>query len=206
MGNRFLHALLLSKMIIAADICAPLTDQELVNKSLDDLEYFGCLYQRYESKILRYIQRLSGMDDEEALDILQDIFIKVWRNIHAYDPALPFSSWLYRIAHNVIISTWKSKQHLAKQLDLLTGENTIWWNDMTANDDEDQLKKLVPAGLQQLKAKYRDVLILHYLESKPYLDISDILKIPLGTVAIRMNRAKQLMKKYLEKHLKKNAS
>lgn len=190
-------------MIIAADICAPLTDQELVNKSLNDLEYFGCLYQRYESKILRYIQRLSGMEEEAALDVLQDIFIKVWRNIHDYDPSLPFSSWLYRIAHNVTISTWKSKQHLVKQLDHLTEGNFSWWNDIAPGDEEEQLNKLIPAGLQQLKAKYRDVLILHYLESKPYLDISDILKIPLGTVAIRMNRGKQLMKKYLEKHLKK---
>ena len=78
-------------------------DEQLVQLSLNNQDYFYYLMKRYEIKLLRYIKRLTTVSPEEAKDIIQEIFIKVYRNLNGFNPKLKFSSWIYRIAHNEII-------------------------------------------------------------------------------------------------------
>lgn len=190
-------------MIISADICATFSDQALVIKSLQEVDYFGCLYQRYEDRLTRYIQRISGSDADEALDILQDVFIKAWRRLNDYDQQLPFSSWLYRIAHNVTINSWKQSHRRIKHEQAIQAEDMENWHDVLSEAESGQQTiAWLNAGLDALDEKYRHVLILHYLEDKNYRDISDILKIPMGTVAVRINRGKQTMKTWIMDHQK----
>ena len=68
-------------MLINKDICKKLSDKEIILKSLEDINYFACLYDRYEIKLLRYINNISHASHEEASDILQEAFIKMWRNL-----------------------------------------------------------------------------------------------------------------------------
>ncbi|MFH1582108.1 MAG: sigma-70 family RNA polymerase sigma factor [Pseudomonadota bacterium] len=89
-------------------------DEQLVQLSLKDQGCFYYLMKRYEIKILRYIKRLTTASQEEAEDIIQEVFIKVYRNLNGFNQKLKFSSWIYRIAHNEIINQYrKTKLRLA---------------------------------------------------------------------------------------------
>src|SRR5690606_8168284 len=94
------------------------SDEMLVALSLEDKERFGELIERYESKLGRYIARLGIRTAEDRQDVLQEIFLKVYKNLNGFDPKLSFSSWIYRIAHNEAIS-WYRKQSVRPEGNLI---------------------------------------------------------------------------------------
>lgn len=186
-------------MAVNKERCSELKDSEIITLSLRDLDYFACLYERYEATLLRYIKRIAWIDEEEARDILQDSFIKIWRHLNDYDPHLKLSSWMYRIVHNETVSFLRKKQSYGKnrtteihdlRMDLAQEEDTT-------GEAEDRLV-LTREVLEAMPGKYRDVLVLKFLEEKSYEEISDILRIPEGTVATRINRAKKAFMKIAE--------
>lgn len=174
-------------------ICEQLSDIEIVQKSLQDLEFFSCLYNRYEPKLLRYIKRISLSSREEAEDILQEAYVKIWRNLNGFDQTLKLSSWIYRIVHNETISYWRKKKSHGKDLEIDL-EERLFENIPDAPQQDDSPNDnalLINKILQSLPIKYREVLVLKFLEMMSYEEISDVLKIPEGTVATRINRAKK---------------
>lgn len=187
-------------MVLLND-CNGLSDHEVVQKSLNDLDYFACIYGRYEARLLQYIQKLSHLNHEEAEDILQDSFIKVWRNLNDYDRSLKFSSWLYRIVHNETISYHRKQKSYGKNNTIDLGENVV--DDFHTELDFDanlaDKQEITHKILDKIPIKYRECLILKYFEQMSYEEISDILRIPEGTVAVRINRAKKAFKKIAEK-------
>lgn len=187
-------------MLIPKHICDGLNDLEIIRRSLATVDYFSCLYERYEEKLMRYIKRVAFATDEEAADILQEAFIKIWKNLNAFDQSLKLSSWIYRIVHNEAISFLRQKKSYGK-------DHTAPWNDdlyAKLPDETDQgtaeemeyRDQLTHRILTQLPRQYQEVLILRFLENMSYEEISDILKIPEGTVAIRLNRAKKIFREY----------
>lgn len=177
--------------------CEELEDQEIVRRSLSDLEYFSCLYDRYEAKLLQYIRRLSHVNHEEAEDILQESFIKIWRNLNDYDDTMKLSTWLYRIVHNETISFYRKKQSYGKDNTMELDENQLndFHSDLDIEADPEKRYILTNKVLNQLPIKYKECIVLKYFEQMSYDEISDVLKIPEGTVAIRINRAKKIFKK-----------
>jgi RNA polymerase sigma-70 factor, ECF subfamily len=179
-------------MIITLESCKDLNDKEIVAKSLENLDYFSCLYQRYEPELLRYIRRVSGLDGEESQDILQEAFIKIWRNLNEFDTSLKLSSWIYRIVHNETVSFIRKKKSFGKEnrlnVDLF---RNILSEEPEPIEDSGEIISETLEILDHLPFKYKEVLVLKFLEKKSYEEISDILKIPEGTVAIRINRAKK---------------
>jgi RNA polymerase sigma-70 factor (ECF subfamily) len=183
------------------------SDNELVAMTLDNQEMFAGLVRRYEAKLKRYILRLSNIDDEEADDVLQDIFIKVYKNLNDFDKDLKFSSWIYRIAHNQVIS--HHRKIIARPQ--TTEIDDVLMNKLKAEFDlEKQLQinftqKEVNDIISALKPAYREVLVLKFLEEKSYEEISDILTKPSGTVATLIyNAKKEFRKKWEEEHRHKN--
>ena len=83
---------------------ADMTDEELVKSALTQKDNYAYLMQRYEEKLRRYIIRLRGGREDDTDDILQEVFIKVYKNLNDFDPSLKFSSWIYRITHNETIT------------------------------------------------------------------------------------------------------
>ena len=175
------------------------TDSDLVQLALKKPDNFNSIVGRYEKKIARYIKRIAGLDNEDTEDLLQDIFIKVYQNLNGFDPSLKFSSWIYRIAHNEIISDWrrrKAKPQFVRGdeidgfLNSISSEFDIQ-RDLENKDFRGDIKKI----LAEIDLKYREVLILKFLEEKSYEEISDILKKPIGTIATLINRAKKQFKK-----------
>ncbi len=180
-------------MHVTEQICQELSDLEIVRRSLRDVEYFACLYSRYEPKLLRYIKRISYSTREESEDILQEAFIKIWRNLHDFDQDLKLSSWIYRIVHNETVSFWRKKTSYGKDQmadlpeDLFDNEEKFF----DEESEQESSSKKIDEILQQLPLKYREILVLKFLEMMSYEEISDVLKIPEGTVATRINRAKK---------------
>ncbi len=187
-------------MKIKEEVCKNLSDEEIIEKSLIDIDYFACLYQRYDKKLLRYIKRMSFTSEEEAGDILQDSFIKIWRNINNYDKKLKFSSWLYRIVHNEAISHYRKSVSYGKNKVVKIDSSDKF--DIEEEDNSSFVEEqyaITHKILQQMNLKYREVLVLSYLEKMNYTEISDVLKIPEGSVASRINRAKKMFKSIAEK-------
>jgi RNA polymerase sigma-70 factor (ECF subfamily) len=172
------------------------TDAMIVRATLADKEQFGVLMDRYEAPLRRYIARLGVRNLDDQLDVLQDIFLKVYRNLNGFDQKLKFSSWIYRIAHNEAISAYRKKNvrpegHLVADseeiLSFVSGslESADVAFDATVN------AAAVNQALLQLDNKYRAVLLLRFFEHKEYDEISDILQIPIGSVGTLIHRGKK---------------
>lgn len=177
------------------------TDEEIVELVPRHKEYFSVLIHRYEGKLTRYVRRIGGGTKEAVEDVVQNIFIKVYVNINSFRKGQKFSSWLYGIAHNECIDYWrKNKKHANISLDentelasvLATDENIE--EDLFRKEEQEHMRKI----LDQLPLKFREVLVLRYLEDKDYQEISDILKKPVSTVGTLIHRAKAQLKKLVK--------
>lgn len=161
-------------------------------------QYFGEILIRYEAKIKRYARRFLT-DPKDAEDAAQEAFIKAYRNIQSFDTSRKFSSWLYRIAHNECINFLRKRKteslplfdldvlfpHLAREEHL---------DDMNVR----QTKEEIELALGRLDPKYREPLILYYLEGFDYREIADILHIPVATVGVRLARGRKILKNFYE--------
>jgi RNA polymerase sigma-70 factor (ECF subfamily) len=181
------------------------TDQELVLNTLSNKHAFSSIVEKYEEPMRRYIRRLGCKDGSDSDDVLQDIFIKVFINLNDYDPNLKFSSWLYRIAHNETISFFRKKNVRPSVLTLDTEDADHFFAQLA--DDKDFIElanqrddtRVIHKLLSELDPKYKEIIVLRFLEEKSYTEISDILKIPEGTVGTLVNRGKKRLREILEK-------
>lgn len=183
-----------------------LSDEELVRRTLSDRDEFLHLVERYKSRLLSYIRRLTSANQEDAEDILQEVFIKAYLNLNGFKPDLKFSSWIYRITHNQVISQHR-KLKARPEGYLTTLEDGAVRALMTETDvvsefDVEMTKGKVAAALVKLPEKYREIIILRFFEDRDYQEISDIMKKPLGTVASLLSKAKQALKKQLASQVK----
>ena len=180
--------------------CSIKSDVELVELSLDNPDHFLCLTKRYESKLLFYIMRISKFSREDAEDVLQEVFIKTYYNLNGFDKELKFSSWIYRIAHNESVSAIRKK--VVRPTISLEVEDLERFGDafdMTKDIDNSFDRKMIDQALSRLDEKYREVLILRYLDEKEYVEIADILKKPTSTIGNLILRGKKLFKEEYEK-------
>ena len=165
-----------------------------------DKAAFAVLMERYEGRLLRYGNKFLT-EREDVVDIVQEVFISVYQNIKSFDEAQKFSPWIYRIAHNAFVNGLKKKSRnpfVMLDFDALLS-HTVSEDPLQGEREQEEIQKMIDAGLDQLSAKYKEILILHYLEEMSYREIADILEVPIGTVGIRIKRAKEGLKKVYEK-------
>jgi RNA polymerase sigma-70 factor (ECF subfamily) len=158
--------------------------------------------KRYEDKLLNYILKISNTSREDAEDILQEVFIKAYQNLNDFDLNFTFSNWIYSIARNTTISAFRKKK---------VRPQTVSWEDKDLNNllqstldientsHQKLIYKHILKIINQLPLKYKDVLILKFVEGKDYQEIGDILHKPMGTVGTLINRAKKSLKQELKK-------
>ncbi len=186
------------------DLYIDKTDEELTQMVLTDAQAFVQLIRRYESRLLAYIRRISGFSIEDAEDILQESFMDAYRNIATFNSSLKFSSWIYRIVHNRTISVYRKRRKEMGDFSI-DDENEGLSRILSARDDTSKLAdqflttELIKKILRNLSERDRTVLILAYMEEKTYDEISDILRVPAGTVATWIRRAKIKFKKEMDK-------
>ena len=145
--------------------CEGKSDAELVRLTLENPDYFLCLMKNYEDKIIRYIRRISGVRHEDAEDVCQEVFIKVFKNLNAFDDSLKFSSWIYRIAHNHVISEFRKYKNRKEQI---LSEEEDWQHFVSQIDVEKEVdsvvnREIINKVLAELDIKYREVLVLNFL-------------------------------------------
>jgi RNA polymerase sigma-70 factor (ECF subfamily) len=180
---------------------ANLNDEELAAKiQTGEKEAFTELFNRYEKKILRYGQRfLYSYEDLE--DAVQDVFIKAYKNIQSFTVSKKFSTWLYRIAHNTFINVIKKKGREPLSFfdfDVLIQLPTKPLPSVADAFIQKESKEFLMNHLRELAPKYREPLILYYLEELDYKEIAEILHLPTSTVGVRLARAKAALKKNIE--------
>jgi RNA polymerase sigma-70 factor (ECF subfamily) len=174
-----------------------LTDEEVVEKvRLENQEFYAYLMERYQSKLLRYANNLVK-DEHRAKDVVQETFIKAFINLNGFDQKKKFSSWIYRIVHNEALNVLK-KYH--KELPMLPDFDFESAEDLEKDFSQKEITATVEKCLAKLPLTYSEPLALYYIEEKSYEEIGDILKLPQGTVATRISRAKLLMKKVCQKN------
>ncbi|MFA5155535.1 MAG: RNA polymerase sigma factor [Patescibacteria group bacterium] len=187
--------------MLEAKNAAKVSDEELIGLILQDQDNFLYLVDRYKHRLLSYIRRLTNVNNEDAEDILQEVFIKIYLNLNDFNRDLKFSSWAYRITHNQVISRHRKLQARpeghAVNIEDQAARRLAAEIDIAAAADLQLLKDHTARILAQLDAKYREILILKFWEEKNYQEISDIIEKPPGTVASTLNKAKQEFKKEL---------
>ena len=164
------------------------------------VEFFDFLIERYENKIRRYSRKFLS-DYEDINDILQDVFIKAYKNIQSFDTKRKFSPWLYRIAHNELVNALKKKKRNPLPLFDLDVFFPQYFSDNSLNQqiDRQDMREIIDKCLDKLELKYREPIILYYFEELNYKEIADVMQIPISTVGIRIKRAKKIMRSICKK-------
>ncbi|HRZ95546.1 MAG TPA: RNA polymerase sigma factor [Candidatus Moranbacteria bacterium] len=178
------------------------TTKELSDNDLVEIirkknqERYSEIVERYQKKLFVYIYRLIG-NREEAEDLLQDVFVKAYKNLNSYDTSRKFSSWIYRIAHNESVNYIKRKS-LKK---FISWETIVSTKDKLDSSSEEEgadkawirkeVSKEVNEAIGKLPFKYKQVLTLRYYSDQSYEEIAEILGRPVNTVGTLINRAKK---------------
>ena len=164
------------------------------------VDFFDFLIERYENKIRRYSRKFLS-DYEDINDILQDIFIKAYKNIQSFDTKRKFSPWLYRIAHNELVNVLKKKKRNPLPMFDLDVFFPQYFSDNSLNQqiDRQDMREIIDKCLDKLELKYREPIILYYFEELNYKEIADVMQIPISTVGIRIKRAKKIMRSICKK-------
>lgn len=169
-----------------------ISDEQLVEMvRSQNKELYVHIIKRYQDKLLRYVMYLIK-NEEKSADVVQETFIKAYINLNGFDTKKKFSSWLYRIAHNQAMNIVKKYK---REVPIDYNLNSEVGSSIEEEFDKKEIVQKVNQCLSQMPPIYSEPLALFYLEEKSYEEISDILRIPIGTVATRISRAKVIMKK-----------
>jgi RNA polymerase sigma-70 factor (ECF subfamily) len=149
--------------------------------------------------------RMSN-NPHEAEDISQEAFLRAYQSLARFNPSYKFSTWLYQITLNIIRDRFKKKELNYVSLDtpIETDDSEFYPQpeDLTNNPEKIIAQKEDAQAIQQailsLPLRYREILVLRHLQDLSYIEIANILKIPSGTVKIRLYRAREQLKKILE--------
>ena len=185
-----------------------LDDAHVVQRHLSgDGQAFGTLVDRYQGRLLNFVNRTIG-DRERAEDLVQEVFIRVYRHLHRFDQTKKFSTWIYTIASNLAKNELRNRsrnplvffQAIKKSWE--ADHRPLQFEDTTARPDDLYrkrfLKDAVDQCVGQLPEHHRVVFVLRELEGKSYEEIADITGCNLGTVKSRLNRARNSFAQLIE--------
>ena len=171
-------------------------EQEIIVEAQNgSAEAFGLLVNAYSKRIYRAAYGfLRNMED--ATDIVQEVFLRAFKNIASFDAQRPMYPWLYRITKNLCLNRIQHKESRNIGLpdwDLVGNSPTPEEITMRAQDEEH-----LCLALKSLPDNYREILELKHFQECSYQDIADILHIPIGTVMSRLFNARKKLRKILE--------
>lgn len=160
-----------------------------------DRQAMETLVRQFERPVYNTAYRMLGNVDEAA-DVTQTVFLKVFENIQGFDPKFRLFSWIYRIAINEAIDQLKRRQHLEPLADLPYQSADVPQDNVATA----QLCAEVQAVLLELQQDHRAVIVLRYFSECSYQQISEILRLPEKTVKSRLFTARQQIRERLQQH------
>jgi len=176
------------------------SEEEKILLSLKNgnLAAFEKILLLYEDRIFNYIYHLVGQK-QDAEDLTQETFIKLYTHIKTIDINKNFLVWLYKIATNTVYDFWRRKKNKKEiLLDELQNLETIETETTYLNIEKQEVVRDVQNALAKIKPIYRTVLLLFYKNNFTYKEIAETLNLPLNTVKIYIHRAKKELKEKLK--------
>jgi len=171
---------------------------------LGNTQMFSRLIDNYKNMVYNLAYRMSN-NPHEAEDISQEAFLRAFQSLARFNPSYKFSTWLYQITLNIIRDRFKKRELNYVSLDapVETDDSEFYPQpaDLTNNPEHIITRQEDAQAIQQaissLPLKYREVIVLRHLQDLSYIEISNILKLPSGTVKIRLYRAREQLKRIL---------
>ena len=170
-----------------------------------DQDRFEELVRRHQKPIINFLQRMVG-DYDLALDLSQDVFVRVYSSLHRYNPRYRFTTWLYRIASNCAIDHLRRRRPAVTSLDapqmLADGEVLP----QAPGNDPDPARRLegrerlarLERSVRKLPAEYRELVLLRHCGHLSYEEMARVTRRPLGTVKNRLFRARDALRTLME--------
>ncbi len=164
-------------------------DEELLVSSLSNESAFSLLVERWWKKIYSFIFFKIGSADE-AKELTQEVFLKIYLNIENFNPAYKFSTWIYKIAQNLSIDFLRKKHMVMTEL---TNQSLITKKTPLTEIIKEEKNKEIWDALEKLPEDLKEIILLRHQEELSYEEISEILNLKLGTVKNRIFKARKLL-------------
>jgi RNA polymerase sigma-70 factor, ECF subfamily len=173
----------------------PLTGPEaadyVARAAAGDLRAFEQLYQAHLPRVFSLVRRMTGGRDAE--EVTQDVFVRVWQKLASFRGDSAFSTWLHRLAVNVVIERFRSE--LARRQRLYDGEDIF--ETLSSRPASTDLSMDFEAALQRLPDGAREIFVLHDVEGYKHHEIATLLEISPGTSKAQLHRARMMLRKHL---------
>ena len=183
-----------------------LQDEKYVEDALKgDQRAYQKLTEKYRRPLQYHVNKMVK-ESEQVEDLVQEAFIKAFKNLDSYNSSYAFSTWLYRITTNHTIDYLRKKKlkttSIDKPIKTREGEMSFELPDEHAETDRKiirkQRKKIITHAIENLPEKYRQVIEMRHIEELSYQEIADELDLPLGTVKAHIFRAREMLYKALK--------
>ncbi len=168
-------------------------DEELLVSSLSNESAFSLLVERWWKKIYSFIFFKIGSADE-AKELTQEVFLKIYLNIENFNPAYKFSTWIYKIAQNLSIDFLRKKHMVMTEL---TNQSLITKKTPLTEIIKEEKNKEIWDALEKLPEDLKEIILLRHQEELSYEEISEILNLKLGTVKNRIFKARKLLEEII---------
>lgn len=182
-------------------------DETLVRESLaGSQEAFGRLVIRYQRRLISYLQQILG-SYEQAMEICQESFIRAWSALDRYNPSYRFSTWLFRIGHNLAIDALRKRRLKTTSMHSETPDGSERELDMP-DPGKNPLELMENAemaselrnAIHALSDEYRELILLRHFACLSYQEMADFKKMPLGTIKNKLFRAHSVLRSTMAMH------
>jgi RNA polymerase sigma-70 factor (ECF subfamily) len=179
-------------------------DEELIRRVLaGEEDLFAALVLRYQARIHSHVARMVG-NREDALDLTQEIFLKVFQALDRFNPEFKFSTWLFRIAGNAAIDQLRKKRPRTVPLEIRNADGIVSSPEYKSAEP-DPLGRLrnvergdaIQQAISELPAEFRELIALRHFGGLSYEEIAQVKGMPLGTVKNKLFRARAVLKERL---------
>ena len=186
-----------------------LLESQLVKLALKgDQAAFAELVELYQEKLYHMAYRMLN-NRQEAEDVVQDTFLRVYNNLERYDTSMKFSTWIYRIATNLSIDRLRKRKPVysldaeSSEYEGLDGYSMIPSDNRTPESEMliSETQRIIHQAIDTLPPKYKTVMILRYIHELSLQEVGDILDMPVTTIKTRVHRGREFLRKKLEHKL-----
>jgi RNA polymerase sigma-70 factor (ECF subfamily) len=187
-----------------------ISDEDLIEKfQRGDIYAYELIVKRYKDQLLNFVYRFLG-NQEEAEDVVQETFLRVYRNRHAYQRVAKFSTWIYTIAGNLARTELRrrNRRRIFSLSNMGVDDKEYEISDEFSSPEKHTntvlSEEIIQKEINKLSPKFREVIILRDIQELSYEEISKIIRVPIGTVKSRVNRARLRLQSRLKPLLDKS--
>jgi RNA polymerase sigma-70 factor (ECF subfamily) len=182
-------------------------DLRLVRRALrGDRKAFEMIVRKYQQPLVQYVGRMVR-EREQALDVSQEVFLRAYASLASFKPEYKFSTWLYRIASNYLIDSWRKKKLATVSIDQPLEEGAedgpcLQLADETASVvrtlEMKELRKRLEGAIDRLPPYLRELFVWRHVNGLSYEEMAEVKRLPVGTVKNRVFQAKEMLRRWLE--------